>query len=204
MFRSLHQVLPLADNFVGENLSESDLAMMRVFALKVSSNLTTKDFNKLPYVFPSEPLPSLEEVYSRAAFLSGVKPVKYDCCVNSCICFVGPHAELVECPHCSEPRLNANEKPRNTFSYIPPAPRLAAMHANLSSAKRLAYRAKEHVHTPGVVRDVFDSHHFRSLKGKKVQVGDKELPYTYFEDDRDIALGLSTDGFAPFKRRKKT
>lgn len=49
-----------------------------------------------------------------------------------------------------------------------------------------------------------DSQHYRSLLEKKVKVGDKELPHRYFQDPRDVALGLSTDGFAPFKRRSKT
>ena len=32
----------------------------------------------------------------------------------------------------------------------------------------------------------------------------RTIPFFYFSDERDIALGLSTDGFAPFKRRDKT
>ncbi|KDQ53413.1 hypothetical protein JAAARDRAFT_96845, partial [Jaapia argillacea MUCL 33604] len=184
-------------------LSKSDQAIMRAFALKVSSSMTSKDFEKLPYVFPSNPLPSLEEIYGRAAFLSGVQPIKYDCCVNSCICFVGPHHDLQACPYCHESRLNGNKKPQNVFSYIPPAPRLAAMHAHRPTAQKLRYHA-EHIHEPGVVKDMMDLEHYQSLLGKKVQVGDRELPYTYFQDARNIALGLSTDGFSPFKRQKKT
>jgi hypothetical protein len=30
------------------------------------------------------------------------------------------------------------------------------------------------------------------------------LPWKYFKDDRDMALGLSTDVFAPFKKHKLT
>jgi hypothetical protein len=40
--------------------------------------------------------------------------------------------------------------------------------------------------------------------GKKVIIDDKEVSHEYFSSPRDIALGLSTDGFAPFKRRKST
>ena len=35
-------------------------------------------------------------------------------------------------------------------------------------------------------------------------IGDEELPMWFFSDPRDIALGLSTDGFGPFKKRTKT
>lgn len=68
----------------------------------------------------------------------------------------------------------------------------------------MLYRAREHVHTPGIVRDVMDSSLYRSLCGKKVTLDGRELSHCYFEDDHDIALGLSTDGFAPFKHRAKT
>ena len=35
-------------------------------------------------------------------------------------------------------------------------------------------------------------------------IGDEELPMWFFSDPRDVALGFSTDGFGPFKRRNKT
>jgi hypothetical protein len=59
------------------------------------------------------------------------------------------------------------------------------------------------VHEPGIVKDVFDGPHYQSLLSTIVP-SDENNPFFYFSDDRDIALGLSTDGFAPFKRRKKT
>lgn len=68
----------------------------------------------------------------------------------------------------------------------------------------MQYRAKEHVHEPGTIKDMMDSTLYRSLLEKKAAVNERELPHRYFEDDRDLALGLSTDGFAPFKRRTKT
>jgi hypothetical protein len=34
--------------------------------------------------------------------------------------------------------------------------------------------------------------------------GDEDNPFFHFSDERDIARGLSTDGFSPFKKRKKT
>jgi hypothetical protein len=37
-----------------------------------------------------------------------------------------------------------------------------------------------------------------------LSVGDERLPFWFFSDPRDIALGLSTDGFGPFKHRTKT
>lgn len=68
----------------------------------------------------------------------------------------------------------------------------------------MRYRAYEHTHSPDIVNDVFDSKVYRSLLDKPVVVDGKEMPHKHFADARDVALGLSTDGFAPFRRRKKT
>jgi hypothetical protein len=65
-------------------------------------------------------------------------------------------------------------------------------------AQNLRYRA-EFQHEPGVVRDVFDGSYYRSLLQTIVPTGDQDNPFYYFSDERDIALGLSTDRFAPFK-----
>jgi hypothetical protein len=40
------------------------------------------------------------------------------------------------------------------------------------------------------------------LKGRHVELHGRKLAHKYFEGHRDIALGLSTDGFSPFKKRK--
>ena len=143
-------------------------------------------------------------VKKRVRSLAGFQPVRYSCCVNSCVCFVGPYEDLTECPNCEEARFKANGKPRKYFDYIPIIPRLQAMSANSIHAKKMRYRA-EFVHEPGVIRDVFDASHYQNLLNTIVpDPGDDENPFFYFSDGRDIALGLSTDGFSPFKRRDRT
>jgi len=66
----------------------------------------------------------------------------------------------------------------------------------------MRYRAN-HVHEPGTIKDIFDGSHFQSLLNTIVPAGEAN-PFFYFSDERDIALGLSTDGFAPFKKCNKT
>jgi tnp2 family transposase len=134
--------------------------------------------------------------------LSGFQPVRYSCCINGCVCFVGPYEDLTECPNCEEARFKANGEPRKHYIYIPIIPRLQAMSANSIHAKKMRYRAN-HVHEPGTIKDVFDGSHYQSLL-KSIVPGDDDNPFFYFSDERDIALGLSTDGFAPFKRRDKS
>ena len=48
------------------------------------------------------------------------------------------------------------------------------------------------------VSDVFNGHIYHDLCHTKIEVDGQKLPCNYFSDPRDIALGLSTDGFAPF------
>ena len=138
----------------------------------------------------------------RVRSLAGFKPVQYACCINSCVCFVGPYENLTECPNCKEGRYRANGKPCKYFDYLSVIPRLGAMSANATHAKKMRYRA-EYVHEPGIIKDVFDGSHYQSLLKTVVPAGESN-PFFYFSDERDIALGLSTDGFGPFKKRKQT
>ena len=66
----------------------------------------------------------------------------------------------------------------------------------------MRYRA-EYVHEPGVIKDVFDGSHYWSLLNIIISTGG-DNPFFFFTNECDIALGLSTDGFSPFKRHDKT
>lgn len=67
----------------------------------------------------------------------------------------------------------------------------------------MMYRRDYH-HNPDSNCDVFDGWVYRQLLDKYVALDGKELRHRYFSDPRDIALGFSTDGFCPFRRRKST
>ncbi|KAI0659178.1 hypothetical protein C8Q70DRAFT_1045390 [Cubamyces menziesii] len=182
---------------------ESDLEILRPFALKVETNMPGTTFAKLPYAFPRSHIGSWKTIQSRVAQLSGFEPQLYHCCVNSCCAFTGPHADSQVCPYCKADRYDPNGRPRKLFVYLPVIPRLKAYLANLDMAKKMQYRAKEHIHEPGVIKDVMDSEHYRALLAKAVTVDGKVLNHKFFEDIRDVALGLSTDGFAPCYSRSE-
>ena len=185
----------------------------------------------LPFVFDGVAFESEADVDARAMFLSGLEPQQYDCCVESCCCFVGPHEQLDACPYCGERRLNADGKPRKQFTYVPIIPRLLAMCANPTLAKAMKYRgdfeAKPRQHAPGSpeceqlrqrsglgqpgqcycpsqVSDVFDGHHYQALRDTFMKLGGVAQIFKFFSDPRSIALALSTDGFTPFKCGKQT
>lgn len=189
---------------IGDDLTEDDLEFLRPFALKVDEHMSGKTFEKLAFAFPMSKLSTWKKIQSRVAQLAGFEPELYHCCVDSCCAFTGPHALKAECPYCKAPRYNAQGKPRKLFVYLPVTPRLKAFAANTKSARTMLYRGDEHVHKPGTITDVMDSRSYRRLLTQKVVVDGRSLDHKYFEDKRDIALGLSTDGFAPLKRRTKT
>ena len=184
------------------------MAILRAYAFKIDTHMTDDAFTKLPYVFPNEPIPTVDVSRSRLQFLSGFKPIRYDCCINSCCCFVGPHKDCTQCPFCGEDRnitnTAGNKMAHKVFNYLPLIPRLVTMYANAENVQEMRYWAFEHAHTPGKVTDIFDSHIYRRLLGKRVVIDGKQATHQYFSDPRDVALGLSTDGFGPFKRRTTT
>ncbi|KAJ7291982.1 hypothetical protein C8J57DRAFT_1008944, partial [Mycena rebaudengoi] len=184
-------------------LSTEDENDIRAFNFKVDTLVTDTAYDKLSLAFPQlENLSSLYILQKRIAFLSGVKQVKYDCCVNSCMCYTGHYGTLQRCPFCHEDRLDDDGKPRNSYNYIPLIPRLVALYTNKEHSERLRTYRSEFISEPDKVKDVFDGTHYKNLLRTHVTVHGKNLGHKFFSDLRDIALGISFDGFAPFKRRK--
>ena len=123
-----------------DQLSPRDLAILRSYAFRVRSQVTREAFAMLPFAYPGVHEETDTEVDSRAAFLSGLEPKLYDCCPNSCCCYIGQYANMTSCPHCGETRYNAYNRPRKTFTYIPLIPRLIALTRNRETATKMEYR----------------------------------------------------------------
>ena len=67
----------------------------------------------------------------------------------------------------------------------------------------MQYRANS-ISQPDVTADVFDGSHYSMLQKTQVKLDHMVLDYKYFSDCHDVTLGLSTDDFAPFNKRKTT
>ncbi|KAJ7728044.1 hypothetical protein B0H16DRAFT_1734811 [Mycena metata] len=133
-----------------QNLSEEDLNDIRAFNFKADTQITDAAYNKLSLAFPQlGDLSSLSVLQRQMSFLSGVKPVKYDCCIGSCMCYTGNYAALQRCPFCHEPRFDADNKPRREYHYIPIIPRLVALYTNQKQSEVLqTYRVSEKPNLP--------------------------------------------------------
>jgi hypothetical protein len=186
---------------------------MQAFNYKVDTDTSGSAFSKLPCAFPTrlDDLPSEKHIRTRIKTLTGIQGVKIECCVNSCIAYTGIYRNLVECPYpkCREARFVPDPNkpgaqcPRRIFFYIPIIPRLVNMFRDPAMASKLYYRSQRK-YTPGIVKDIFDGRHYERLCKRHVSVAGKTLDHRYFELPTDIALGLSTDGFGPFKSRNQT
>ena len=67
----------------------------------------------------------------------------------------------------------------------------------------MQYRG-EHKPNSEEMSDIFDSVTYIAQLSENVVVNGRTLPHKFFKDLCDVALGLSTDGFAPFRCRKHT
>jgi hypothetical protein len=149
-------------------------------------------------------IPTLKMLKSRMHKLSGLMPKIFDCCVNTCIAYTGYLQSLDTCPICGSPRFNpTTKKPQNSFTYIPLIPQLRAFFAHPQTAQKMQYRHCYNDHGD-TISDIFDGTRYKQLREAKVIIEGKEQPYNYFEEEHEVALGLSADGMCPFKRRKNS
>lgn len=184
---------------------------VRGFNFKVDTDMSARAYDKLPRAFPDElgDLPKHYALRTRIARLSGIKGVRIDCCVNSCMAFTSPFDALDYCLCCGENRYrsrldpNAPRTARKYFQYIPLIPRLINMYRHPETANVLAYRSTYEA-SAQLVRDIFDGEHYQNLRRSRVVVNGETLRHNFFSLPTDIALGLSSDGFGPFKSRKKS
>lgn len=193
------------NSYIAQSLSRDEMEDIRAFNLKVDTVMKDSVFLKIHRAYPtSVPEQSIYQLQRSISRLSEIKSHPFDCCVGSCICYHGPHSNLEVCPFCREPRFDNQGRPRKSFHYLPFIPRLQGMYRNSSLAQTLqTYRASPG-NDRGVYNDIIDGQYYQDLCLRYVRINGREQSYTYFDDKHDIAIGISFDGFAPFKRRKQT
>lgn len=192
------------------NLTRFELAICRAFAFVVRTQLSNDHHAMVQEAWPEvSNFHSKHTLRAKAQALAGVKPQQFDCCIGSCVCFTGQYSPLEKCPRCNEPRFEVNlhgtKKPRSQFFYIPLIPRLIAYLSSPHVASAMRYRS-QHQHIPGSLRDIFDGTYYQALQSSPVTVHGEAVdpPTAYFQDPRDVALGLSTDGYGIFTHGQAT
>jgi len=210
-FLSLPYVITNSNHTVDvDGLDKDIMTNLTMFSIRTNAQLPRNLYNVIRAGF-REQLGLLSEfkLYKLMDDLSGLKPIPYDCCIQSCCIFVGDYKELNACPSCQTPRYRSTPEgskrvPQQVFHYIPLVPRLQAYFRNAEMQEKLLYRAQYDEKTREVdqIQDVFDCKLYRDSLQRKVVVNGLELEHKHFSDHRDIALGLSGDGIQIFRRVK--
>ena len=187
-----------------DDLSADDLDLLRLFSLRIDNPaVTDRLLAKIARLSKSD-FDTLHRMKVQLGELSELMAESYDCCVRSCVAFTGPHTKLKACPRCRRPRYRQNGKPVKTYRYLPLIPQLVASFLNQELNQQMRYRGDKVKVSNGPITDVFDGSHYHELLQKEVTIDGHGLGHTYFSDDRDVALGLATDGVNPWQRRKST
>lgn len=82
---------------------------------------------------PNDEILSYDQVKCRIAEPTGVVPLSFDMCINSCMGYTGPFSNLESCPYCDEPWYNAAKSggkklvPHQVFHTTPIGPQLQAL-----------------------------------------------------------------------------
>jgi hypothetical protein len=92
---------------------------------------------------PEDDILTYARIKTKIAELTGIVPLVHDMCINSCLAFTGPFAQLSECPTCNEPRFDPRtELPRQQFHTIPIGPQLQALWRSAEGAKDIRHRSQ--------------------------------------------------------------
>ncbi|KAB5588718.1 Transposase family Tnp2 protein [Ceratobasidium theobromae] len=179
-------------------LSKTDRRTLQLLATRLRTHFSRNTYNDLRFgVCEDLNIPSEFIAWRRLRILSGLETRVYDCCVNSCICYLGQYKDLDKCKYCGQPRYNARGTARRCFRYTPLIPQLQGLFQSATTSAKLRYRVQaEQDYEEGIIHDVFDAENYRSLRGTPLS---QDNPYCAFTNPEDIALGLSTDGVSLFK-----
>lgn len=189
-----------------KELTSSEMLTLRHYIAWKKSNGTVVAYQSHAQVLQSATdveILSLHKARQLAATLTTLRPTQIDMCPQSCIAYTGEFEEMDRCPYiragkpCGELRYqtgrpsSAQPKPRAQMMFLPFIPTIKAMFANAETSQLLRYRDKclqKALHLVAGAQsqysDFCDStvhiHHYKSMG--------------LFQDCRDIAFAISTDG----------
>jgi hypothetical protein len=91
--------------------------------------------------YPDDPFLSFWQVKRRVEQLSGVVPIFYDMCLDTCVGFTGPLVDRDCCPMCGKNRYRSGTRePMRQFTTIPLGPVIQALYGSPETAGKMHYR----------------------------------------------------------------
>lgn len=143
------------------------------------------------------PLQTWKSVIDNVVHFSGLHEVveQYDVCGNH-MAFVPKfpnETPPLTCSQCGSESPSTSGKKANTFFYLPILPRFEKIFRDASSCSTLYQYRRTRVKRSDWILDYFDGEHYKRLC--TMYGGEQEL-------DNDIFIGVSADGFQPFKNKQ--
>lgn len=164
---------------------------LRLLDLKCKHNFTNNAFTDILNLIGGEDTFYLAK--EKLNKLVDIKLNHIDMCKNSCCAFTGIYVDDLACRFCGLERYiisNNSQKPQKSAIYIPLLDRFRIQYADLERSLKLRYRSQREECNYGIYGDIFDGELYKEL----VEEG-------FFEDERDIALIGSTDGYQIFRQK---
>lgn len=173
-------------------ISEEVIEGLKLLYLKSLHNFTEAAYNDIIKVFAKKNL-SLYKVKKSLEKLTGLVPIFYDMCENSCICYTGIYESFQSCPLCDSSRYDLTNKSKKVMPYLSIKKRLEIQYNNKVRAEELLYR-HQYINNKDIdsedLEDIFDGKIYKEL-----------LEINLFNDKRDIAFTVSCDGYQIFKQK---
>ena len=166
---------------------------LKLLHLKSLYNFTESAYEDIMKIFTKNNL-SLYKIKKYLKEITGLVPIFYDMCENSCICYTGRYESYQNCPICDSIRLDTRGKAKKVMPYLPIINRLKIQFDDENRARELLYR---HEYITNKEDDDLDE----IFDGKIY----KELVYeNLFNDKRDVAFIASCDGIKSLNKRQMT
>jgi hypothetical protein len=178
------------------------------------SNGTTKAYEFHARVLENAtkiPILSLYKVERLAEALTDLQPRKVDMCIKSCIAYTGKYAQLEACPYissatkspCNLPRFkpqrgSGRKIPVAQFTALPIKPTIQALYANETTSRLMRDRDRclqQVLHLLATASGATSAQRkYSDFGNSQIHVDIHHNASGLFQEGRDVAFALSTDG----------
>ncbi|RGB25345.1 hypothetical protein C1646_632243, partial [Rhizophagus diaphanus] len=167
---------------------------LRLFQVKSQCNLTDNAFHQTMVAANGNDI-SLFQVKKTLKLIVPIKPTWVDTCINSCCAYTGKYKDNNFCEYCQTSRFQTRKHvSRQKMAFFSIKDRFRIQYQDPKRSKELRYRAnytsRQGFGLDGIIGDIFDGARYQKL-----------LSNGYFEDDRDVALMGSVDGYQIFQQK---
>lgn len=135
------------------NLEDPQLRLSFQIYLSLSAHSSEATYDavrsSIKECYPESTMLSFDQVRTRLKTITGIHPLFFDMCINTCLAYTGTFSSLTECPFCGERRYKQcpdpdmdPKVPRRQFISLPIGPQLQALWRHPESVAKLRDRLR--------------------------------------------------------------